>query len=147
MTPADTDGPTGPFLEAVGAAALTATAILYAGFWIDRAEIAAPPMPILILFTPVITTLVVALSVSLIGLPLTWLLARRRRETPWTYPAAGLAAGALLTVGFFQIGAGAARRPASDLLMIAIMGGAPGFVCGLTWWRRYRRHFHEELGE
>ena len=57
MSPTDTDGPTGPFLEAVAAATLTATAILYAGFWLDRAEIAAPPLPILILFTPVATAL------------------------------------------------------------------------------------------
>lgn len=147
MSPADTEGPTGPFLEAVGAATLTATAMLGAAFWLDGTEVAAPPLPILVLFVPIVAALVIAVAAALIGLPLTWLLARSGRETHWTYPGAGLAAGAALLVGFFQIGMAGAWRPAGELLLIASLGGVPGFVCGLAWWRRYRRHFQEGFGE
>jgi hypothetical protein len=121
--------------------------MLGAGIWLDGAAVARPPLPLLILFIPIVTALVIAVSAALIGLPLTWLLARRRRETRWTYPAAGLAAGSALLVGFFQIGSAGAWRPAGELLVIASLGGVPGFVCGLAWWRLYRRHFRAELGE
>ncbi len=147
MSSVRTEGPAGPFLAAVGAATLTATAMLGAGIWLDGAAVARPPLPLLILFIPIVTALVIAVSAALIGLPLTWLLARRRRETRWTYPAAGLAAGSALLVGFFQIGSAGAWRPAGELLVIASLGGVPGFVCGLAWWRLYRRHFRAELGE
>ena len=147
MSPAGTEGPSGPFLEAVGAATLTATAMLGAVFWLDRSEVASPPLAILLLFTPIVAALVVAISAALIGLPLTWLLARSRKETRWTYPGAGLAVGAFLLVGFFRTGPAAAWRPAGEWLLIASLGGMPGLVCGFIWWRRYRRHFQEGLGE
>ncbi|HEU0098949.1 MAG TPA: hypothetical protein VFQ67_09265 [Allosphingosinicella sp.] len=145
MTGADTEGPTGPFLEAVGAGTLAAAAMLGAVFLLDGSEVAAPPLPIIFLFAPIAAALVVALAAALIGLPLTWLLQRSRSEAPWTYPAAGLVAGAAVMTGFFGIGADGGR-PAGEWLLIASVGAVPGLVCGAAWWLRYRRHLQAGPG-
>jgi hypothetical protein len=143
----DTEDPAGPFLEAVVAASVTASAMFGAIFWLDGAEAAAPPLPLLVLFVPIVAGLVIAVSAGFIGLPLTWLLARSGRERPWTYPVAGLIAGAGLLVGYFQIGMAGVWRPVGELLLIVALGGIPGSVCGLVWWRRYRRYLPVRSGE
>jgi hypothetical protein len=140
LSPADIRGPSGPFIEAVSAAALTATAILSVAFWLD-ASAPAPPLPFLVLFALIVSALVIALVAALVGLPLTWLLAGRRWEAPWTYPAVGSIVGAAVTVGFFRIGSTGASRPAEEWLQIAAFGAVPGLVCGASWWLLYRRHF------
>ena len=141
MSSPDHGGPLGPFIEAVSAAALTATAMLSLAVWLDGSAVPAPPLPFIVLSALIITALVIALAAALIGLPLTWLLARRRREAAWTYPAAGLFAGAALTAGFFRISSAGAARPPDEWLQIASIGAVPGFVCGAFWWLLYRRHF------
>jgi hypothetical protein len=140
LSSAGISGPSGPFIEAVSAAALTATAILSVAFWLD-ANAPAPPLPLLVLFVLIVSALVIALVAALIGLPLTWLLARRRWEAPWTYPTAGLIVGAAVTVGYFSIGSTGQSRPAEEWLQIVSFGAGPGLVCGALWWLLYRRHF------
>lgn len=146
MSPAELEGPSGPFLEAVGAGALTAAVMLSVALWLDRTDIASPPLSIILLFVPIVAALVTAMAAALIGLPLTWLLARGGRETAWAYPAAGLVAGAAVTIAFFGMGVGGAGRPAAEWLLIASFGAAPGFVCGALWWLRYRRHVRAGRG-
>jgi hypothetical protein len=140
LRPADIGGPSGPFIEAVSGAALTAAAILSVVFWLD-ANAPAPPLPFLVLFALIVSALVIALVAALVGLPLTWLLARRRWEAAWTYPAAGLVVGAAVTVGFFRIGSTGESRPVVEWLQIVSFGAVPGLVCGVSWWFLYRRHF------
>lgn len=140
MSPSGAGGPSGPFIEAVCAAALTATAISSVAFWLD-ANAPAPPLPLLVLFVLIASALVIALVAALVGLPLTWLLARRRWEAPWTYPAAGSIVGGAVTVGYFSIGSAGQPRPAEEWLQIVSFGAVPGLVCGALWWLQYRRHF------
>lgn len=140
MSADDIGGPSGPFILAVGWAGLATAPILTAGIWLDG-SVPAPPLPLIFLFVLIGVTLVIALGAALIGLPLTWLLARSGREAPWTYPAAGLIAGGALLVGLDRIGSTGEWRPADEWLPIAAFGGGPGFVCGVLWWFLYRRHF------
>ena len=84
---------------------------------------------------------VIALAAALIGLPLTWLLARHKLEGPLVYPLAGFVAGALI-VTFASIlpGFGRGGPPLDVLLFFGWVGAVPGFISGAIWWRAYRRH-------
>jgi hypothetical protein len=143
----DVDGPSGAFTLAVGAAALTAATMLLVALWLDGNGFVGPPLPLLFLFAAIAAALVIALAAAFIGLPLTWLLARRRREAPWSYPAAGLIAGAVLLVGMDRIGMADAWRSPAETLLIASLGAVPGLVCGLSWWLLYRRQFRPERAQ
>lgn len=83
---------------------------------------------------------VIAIAVFVIGLPLTWLLARWRLERIWTYPAAGFVAGATLVV-FVPYLTGDTRTGASlEFLPFALIGALPGALSGAIWWWAHRRY-------
>jgi hypothetical protein len=146
LSSADIGGPSGPFVLSVGTAALAAAALVSVLLALD-ASAPAPPLPLLFLFALIAAAVLIALAGAFIGLPLTWLLVRSRRERPWTYPTFGLVIGGALLVGLDRMGASGAWRPAEELLAIASLGAAPGFVAGLCWWLLYRQYFQERPGE
>lgn len=84
---------------------------------------------------------VIAIAVFVIGLPLTWLLARWRLERMWTYPAAGFVAGAgiLLLTPLFESRDGSTVIRLEDLPWLLI-GALPGALSGAIWWWAHRRH-------
>ena len=145
MSASGTEGGGGAFVLAVAGAAAAAAAMVTLAFWFDG-PFYPVQLPLLLLFSLLLATIAIAPAAALIGLPLTWLLARTRSETPWAYPAAGLVAGAALMIGFLQISLSSAGMEArwsapapSDLLLQAAFGGVPGSVCGALWWRLHRR--------
>ena len=79
------------------------------------------------LFAFICATIVMALAAGMIGVPLTLLLARYGLEQPWSYPLAGLFAGAALV----QLAVGTPFTP---------VGALPGALSGAIWWLAYRRH-------
>jgi membrane associated rhomboid family serine protease len=85
-------------------------------------------------------TVLIGIAGAVLGLPLTWLLARHRLETPWAYPLAGFVAGAaiilLLAVALDGMN-GAALHDGPQFLLA---GAVPGCICGASWWWFYRRH-------
>ena len=141
MSPNDIGGPAAPFIEAVGGAALTATAMAVVGIRLDGTAGPVPPLPFLVIAALIVSVLVISMAAAFIGLPLTGLLARRGWESPWAYPASGLVLGGALTVGFFGSGWAGEPRRADEWLQIASLGAVPGLVCGASWWLLYRRHF------
>ncbi|HET9638346.1 MAG TPA: hypothetical protein VFP12_03990 [Allosphingosinicella sp.] len=144
MSFTDVRGPMGPFVMAVGGAALTAAAMLSAFAWLDEMDIALVVAPFLFGVALIGAMLVIAPAAALIGLPLTWLLARTRSEQPWTYPAAGLVAGGLILIGLYRLDNPVDWRPAPETLVpVASFGAVPGFVCGALWWLLYRRHLQD----
>jgi hypothetical protein len=144
LSSADIEGPSGAFVLAVGAAALTAATMLLAALWLDGTGFVGPPLPLLFLFATLVAALVTAVAAALIGLPLTWLLARRRIEAPWTYPLAGAIAGAAVLIGLDRAVMAEAWRSPAESLLIASLGAVPGLVCGLSWWLLYRRQFQPD---
>lgn len=125
MRPDEIGGPSGPFIQAVCAAALTATSIIGIAAWLDSSA-PAPPLPLIVLVALIASALVIALAAALIGLPLTRLLARRRREGPWIYPLAGLAAGAAVMIGLERIGLAGRSAPCGRMASDRVARSAPG---------------------
>ncbi|MET1113120.1 MAG: hypothetical protein ABWX67_16500 [Allosphingosinicella sp.] len=145
MSAAGISEPAGPFLLAVVGAALTAAVMMSAGIAIDGSP--APPLPFLFVAAWLGAALVIALAAVLIGLPLTLLLARTGRESPWAYPAAGSVAGAAILGLFLRLDSPLDSPPLADLLFYAACFGAvPGGICGLLWWILYRRELQPERG-
>ena len=139
MSFADARGPARPFALAVGGAALTAAVVLSLGVAAEGAQ--GNRAPLVFAATLIVASLVIALAGALIGLPLTWLLARTRSEEPWAYPAAGLIAGGGISMTFERLVLGEVPRTVLDLLVqTAPLGAVPGLVCGALWWWLYRRH-------
>lgn len=142
MSRAHLHGPGGPFTPAVGWAAVTIAAL------VTLAELvrawgtpAVTALGFVFLLAMTFALIVTAVAAALIGLPLTWLLKRKGLEAPWSYPAAGLVAGAALMVGFDPFGSGYNWLPMDGTAVAATLGGVPGFVCGYSWWHYYRRYF------
>lgn len=131
----------------MGSAALT-TAALVTLLELVRAwgTAAVSALGFVFVLTAIFTLVFSAVAAALIGLPLTWLLARNRWESPWTYPTAGLVAGAALLVGFDPFGPTYVWLPVDKLVLTAALGAVPGFVCGLSWWHYYRRHVRAGRG-
>ncbi len=92
---------------------------------------------------------VIATAVFLIGLPLTWLLARWRLERMWVYPAAGFVAGAALVIIVPYLIEGNRGAGTLDLVSLenALVGALPGALCGAIWWWAHRRHVQARGGE
>jgi hypothetical protein len=82
---------------------------------------------------------VIAAAAALIGLPLTWLLARHGLERPFVYPAAGFLAGAAIAALLARFG-GPYEAEITEFLPLALLGGLPGCLCGQAWWWFNRRH-------
>jgi len=129
-----------PFALAVfGAASFTALAAVVLALLDDGAVVDLPMAAMIGGFTFAITAVVIALAAALIGLPLTWFLARNRLEAPWIYPLAGFSAGGLIIV-FAPALAGELRGGAPlEFLRLGWIGAVPGCVCGTIWWLAYRR--------
>jgi hypothetical protein len=137
----DARGPARPFALAVGGAALTTASLLCVILFVEEGILSAGTTPLIFSVALIVASLVIALAGALIGLPLTWLLARTRSEAPWAYPAAGLAAGGGIAMAFERLVMGDVPRPVPDLLwQTAPLGAVPGLVCGALWWWLYRRH-------
>jgi hypothetical protein len=147
LSEADIEGPWGAFALSVGAASLTAAALLIFVLWLDGGGYPGPPMPLFFLFAVILAAPVIALAAAFIGLPLSWLIARGRREAPWSYPVAGLTGGAVVLVGLDRVGMADSWRSPGESLLIASLGAASGLVCGLTWWFLYRRQFQPESAQ
>ena len=130
-----------PFALAVfGTALFTALAALILTLLDDGAAVDLPMAVMIAGFTFAAAAVVIAFAAALIGLPLTWFLARNRLEAPWIYPLAGLSAGGLIIV-FLPVLAGELRGGAAfEFLRLAWIGALPGGVCGTIWWLAYRRH-------
>lgn len=94
----------------------------------------------------VIAFAVIGLAALIIGLPLTWFLARNRLEQPWTYPLAGLIAGASLVIYFPVLSGDLRGESILEFLPWAPIGALPGCLCGTIWWWTYRRHM-QDLGD
>ena len=83
--------------------------------------------------------IVIGLAAIAIGLPVTWMLAHYRLESPWAYPIAGFLAGAAL-VAFVPVLIGDTRGGSVfEFVALAWIGGLPGGICGAIWWLSYRR--------
>lgn len=147
MRDPDIEGPAGAFVLSVGAAALTAAALMIVGIWVDGGGYVGPPVPLLFLFMVIVAALVVAMAAAFIGLPLTWLLARSRREAPWSYPVAGLIGGSVVLVGLDRVALADSWRSPAETLLMASLGAVPGCICGLCWWLLYRRQFRPESAQ
>ena len=100
------------------------------------------PSPVALFAAIALGALVVnALTALLVGLPLTWLLARTGRESFWAYPLAGLLAGGAVALAASAILTPYDVRPILDKLAgTATLGALPGALSGALWWRLYRRH-------
>ena len=134
-------GPWGPFFAAVGGAALaTAAAVTAAEAARAWGTAAASALDFVFILTAILALIVTAVAAAVLGLPLTWLLAGLGWETPWTYPSAGLVAGAALLTAFDPFAGDYSWLAVDEAALTAALGGLPGFVCGLIWWRLYRRH-------
>jgi hypothetical protein len=85
---------------------------------------------------------VIAIAVFLIGLPLTWLLARWRLERIWVYPAAGFVAGAALIILVPYLIEGSRGGGELDFVSLAwgLIGAVPGALSGAIWWWAHRRY-------
>jgi hypothetical protein len=147
LNDADMDGPSGAFALSVGAAALTAATMLLVALWVDGTGFVGPPLPLLFFFATIGSAPVIALAAAFIGLPLTRLLSRSGREAPWSYPAAGLIAGAAVLVVLDRVGMADSWRSPAETLQAASLGAVPGFVCGLSWWHLYRRQFQPQSAQ
>jgi hypothetical protein len=96
------------------------------------------------LFAFVCATIVMALATALIGLPLSWLLASRGLERPWSYPLAGLLAGAALVLLVPLLTGG---DPLADMSRFTPVGALPGALSGAIWWFAHRRHEQPDAPE
>ena len=90
-------------------------------------------------FSFLIAATVIAVAAALIGLPLTWLLARHGLERPFVYPAAGFLAGGAIAALLVRFG-GPYEAEITEFLPLALFGGLPGCLCGQAWWWFNRRH-------
>lgn len=142
------EAPLGAFFLAVAGAATTAAAMMTVLIFTGDMPGAGALLAVLVFGLALLgATIVIAPAALLIGLPLTWLLARTGREGAWAYPAAGLISGGVIAVGFFRIvELGASPEPMRPVLEAAPFGALPGLVCGLLWWRLYRRDAGGALG-
>lgn len=136
----DARRPALPFALAVAGSALATAAIATAIASYGGIEVIAAGAPGLFLGIFLVAILVIAAIAALVGLPLTWLLARTRSEEPWVYPAAGLFAGGGLMIASQKLLYPLAGTVPERLLHTAPIGAVPGFVCGALWWSLYRRH-------
>lgn len=145
MSRAGPGGPWAPFVLAVGGAALvTAAAVTLAELARVWGTDAANGLDFVFMLAAILALIVTAVAAALIGLPLTWLLARNGWEASWTYPAAGLVAGAAMLLAYDPFGPDYFWLPVNELALTAALGALPGFVCGFLWWRLYRRHLQAE---
>jgi hypothetical protein len=83
--------------------------------------------------------MIVSLAVgTVIGLPLTWLLALLRRESPQAYLIAGLLSGSIVVS---QLLSGWLLPTGNkDMLEESLsIGGIPGAISGCVWWLMSRR--------
>jgi hypothetical protein len=130
-------------LAVAGAAAFTALAVVLVAIGSEGLSADFVALPMIFLLAFLVAVVIIGLSALLIGLPLTWLLARHGLERPWTYPFAGLAAGAGL-VTFLPVLSGDLRGGSLlEFLPYAPVGALPGCLCGAIWWRVYRRHMQD----
>ena len=86
----------------------------------------------------------VAAAGLIIGLPLTWVLANNRLESPWTYPPVGFSVGA--TIVLLLYGLVFASEPEAILASfgpLTLVGGLPGGIYGALWWYFHRRHVQD----
>lgn len=148
MSPAALEAPLGAFVLAVGGAAATATAMIGVAALSGGMSAIDVPAALLVVGLALIgATLVIAPAAALVGLPLTWLLARTGRESGWAYPVVGLISGGAIAVGFFHlVELGASPEPLRPGLDAAPFGALPGLVCGLLWWSLYRRDLGKAPG-
>jgi hypothetical protein len=134
-------------LSVLGAAASTALAVVLVAIGSEGLSASLAALPLLFLIAFIVAVVIIGLSALLIGLPLTWVLARHGLEQPWTYPLAGLAAGAGLVTFVPSLLSGDLRIKAFlEYLPYAPIGALPGCLCGAIWWRVYRRHM-QDLGD
>ena len=131
----------GAFTLAVGGSALaTALAVLLLSAIDDWPGVDPALLAGFFLLTLIFATVVIAAAALLIGLPLTWLCARRRIERAWTYPLAGFLAGAALVVLTPVLIGTLDAGEMLEFLPFAWVGALPGALCGAIWWRVHRRH-------
>jgi hypothetical protein len=134
-------------LAVAGAAAFTALGVVLVAIGSEGLSTDLAALPMIFLFAFLVAVVIIGLSALLIGLPLTWLLARHRLERPWTYPFAGLAAGAgLVTLAPSLLSGDLRIKAFLEFLPYAPVGALPGCLCGAIWWRIYRRHM-QDLGD
>jgi hypothetical protein len=86
-----------------------------------------------------VAAIVIGVAAALIGLPLTWLLARHGLERPIVYPAAGFLAGGAIAASLVRFGV-PYEAELTEFLPFALLGGLPGCLCGQVWWWFNRRH-------
>ena len=137
----DEVGDAGAFALAVGGSALaTALAVLLLSAIDDGTNSDPALLAGFFLLSLIIATAVIGLAALLIGLPLTWLCARRRIEHAWTYPLAGFVAGGAIIVLTPVLTGGLDGDSLLEFLPFAWIGALPGALCGAIWWHVHRRH-------
>ena len=124
----------GFLFSVLGSAA--AVAIVFAGFIVigDRSADFIGLLSILV-WAFLISAVVIMIVAALVGMPLTYLLARHRLERSWTYPVAGFVVGGSLFMGL-EVLFGWRWNPLD--LWLVLVGGLPGAFCGAIWWFSFR---------
>lgn len=88
---------------------------------------------LLLLFAAVlliVSTVLVLGATLFIGLPLTWILSRKKRESAAAYIGAGIAFGLAIPILMFVL----SRGGEPDSYWLALFGALGGGVAGRTWW-------------
>lgn len=78
----------------------------------------------------IVSTVLVLGAALFIGLPLTWILSRKKRESAAAYIGAGIVAGFAIPILIFVLPSGG--EP--DSYWLALFGALGGGVAGRTWW-------------
>ena len=125
---------TGCWVSVFGTALAVALGFtLYVAFALDSAPDLLGALIVTGLPALLVGAILTAVGLLVLGLPVTWLLARLRRVSGPSYLLAGAASGSVPALLYLLVAANGSTAGA------LLLGTAPGALCGWLWWRFARR--------